>query len=51
MPKSVKKPPAKPPKARTYDMGTSSGVDLDKARSLAAALEDKEIVRKLALRR
>jgi hypothetical protein len=47
----ARKPRAKPHKARTYDMGTPTGVDLDKARRLADALEDEEIVRKVALRK
>ena len=33
----------------TYDMGVRPGVNLDKALSLAAELEDAEIVRKLEL--
>jgi hypothetical protein len=47
----ARKPRAKAHKARTYDMGTPTGVDLVKARRLAEALEDEEIVRKVALRK
>lgn len=35
----------------TQAMGLRPGFDLDKARGLAAALEDEEIVRKLELRK
>ncbi len=35
----------------TFSSGTRPGVDLDKALSLAAALEDEELARKLDLRK
>ena len=38
-------------KCRTFAMGDPAGVSLDKALALAAALEDEETVRKLALRK
>ena len=38
-------------KQRTHRMGLASGVDLDRALGLAAALGDEETVRKLELRK
>jgi hypothetical protein len=35
----------------TFRMGVQPGIDLDKALSVAAAMEDDEITRKLELRR
>jgi hypothetical protein len=46
-----RKSPPRPHRTRTYDMGTPTGVNLDKARQLADALEDDEILRKIALRK
>ncbi len=39
------------PSFPTFALGLRPGVDLDRARHLAAELEDDEIVRKLELRR
>lgn len=40
--------PVSPP---TFAMGVRAGVDIDRARHLAADLEDEEIVRRLDLRK
>lgn len=48
------KPPARPPRRfrlRTYRMGYRPELRLHKALSLAAALEDDEIARKLSVRK
>ena len=35
----------------TFSMGDPAGIDLDRALHVAAALEDEEVLRKLALRK
>ena len=40
-----------PFRVRSFPMGVRSGVDLDKALALAGELEDREILRKLELRK
>ncbi len=50
----VAKPPSqasRPYRLKTYRMGYRPEVGLDKALSLAAALEDEEIARKLSIRK
>jgi hypothetical protein len=44
------KTPARPYREKTYDMGVPN-VNLDKALALAAALEDDEVIEKLARRK
>jgi hypothetical protein len=39
----------KPFRQRTYSLGFRADIDLDRARHLAEALEDEEIIHKLAL--
>lgn len=41
----------RPYRAPTRSLGARPGVDLDRALSLAAGLEDAEVVRKLSLRK
>ncbi len=43
--------PGKPYRQQTYSLGLRPGLDLDRARGLADALEDEELVRKLELRK
>lgn len=43
--------PARRYRLPTYRMGVRPGVDLDRALALDAALEDQEILRKLAIRK
>lgn len=42
---------ARPLDWKTYSMGVNPDVPLDRALSLAAALEDEEIIRKMSLRK
>ena len=44
-------PEAKPFRTETFSMGVRPGVDLTKALSLAAAMEDEEIIRKMEMRK
>jgi hypothetical protein len=44
-------PPSRSFRVRAQPMGIRPGVDVDKALSLAAEIEDAEIVRKLELRK
>jgi hypothetical protein len=44
-------PRSKPYRAKTFNLGQPTGINLDKALDLAAAGEDEEIVRKMALRK
>jgi hypothetical protein len=43
--------PSKPYQCKTYAMGFPPKMNLDKALEIAAAMEDDEIARKLALRK
>jgi hypothetical protein len=43
--------PSKPYRCRTYAMGFPPRMNLDKALEIAAAMEDDEIARKLALKK
>lgn len=47
----ARRAPARPYRLRTYPMGFRPELDLDRALTLAAAIEDQEVLHKLSLRK